>query len=239
MYRVGYAGVAGAVALGAIVLGLAIGGPRPASTGEVTLTAAPGLFSVPVRSLKENQFRDIIRQQYDFSCGAAALASLLSFHYGRPTSEQDVFLSMWEHGDQAKISQYGFSLLDMKMYLARQGLAADGFQVPLEKLEVAQIPAIALINTEGYRHFVLVKGLNESQVLVGDPALGRRIMDRQEFESVWNGILFVMRSEGDLGQESFNQEAAWQINHKAPVDAGRIRDNLGSSILGLPGRGEF
>lgn len=239
VHRGSLAGIAGAVAFGAIVLGLTLGEPRPASTGEVTFSSAPGLFSVPVRSLAENRFRDIIRQEYDFSCGSAALASLLTYHYGRPTSEEEVFLSMWENGDQAKISQYGFSLLDMKMYLARLGLAADGFQVPLEKLEVASVPAIALINTNGYRHFVVVKGLNDSQVLVGDPALGTRIMGRDEFVSLWNGILFVMRSEGEIGRESFNLEAAWQIKPKPPMSASRFRDSLGSFTLNLPGRGEF
>jgi len=227
-----------AAALGlAVAVGLST---QTATPGEVTVTALPGAHvSVSVRSMKEVKFLGVIRQQYDFSCGSAAVASLLTYHYGRPTSEREVFEAMWEKGDQAKISRYGFSLLDMKGYLASRGLAADGFRVPLEKLAEVQVPAIALIDTDGYRHFVVIKGIDEERVLVGDPALGVRVMRRAEFEAIWNGILFVLRGEGEIAREHFNQEAVWNVKPDSPVEWARFRDTLGSFTLNLPGPGEF
>ena len=41
---------------------------------------AGGTFSVKVLSLKELRLRAVVLQQYDFSCGSAALATLLSYH---------------------------------------------------------------------------------------------------------------------------------------------------------------
>jgi uncharacterized protein len=211
----------------------------PALPGEVVLPNLPGGPSLTLMSMEEGKFREVVRQRYDFSCGSAALATLLTYHYGRPTSEQQVFEAMWAAGDRAKISREGFSLLDMKQYLAARGLAADGFRVALDKLEAARIPAIALIDAGGYRHFVLIKGIDGERVLVGDPAQGARIVGRAQFEAMWNGMLFVLRSESEIGQQSFDRKEAWRVLAAAPLDAARFRQDLGSFTLNLPGRGEF
>jgi predicted double-glycine peptidase len=103
-----------------------------------------------VHSMKELRFRSTTHQQYDFSCGSAALATLLTYHYGYPVSETTAFQAMWEHGDQAKIRREGFSLLDMQRYLAEIGFKADGFTVPLQKLVDSKLPAIVLITREHF-----------------------------------------------------------------------------------------
>jgi uncharacterized protein len=231
--------LAAVAAAGTLVVGLSLVDTSPGVGGQVTLAGGVGQFRVPVRSMTETKYLGILRQQYDFSCGSAALASLLTYHYELPTSEQAVFKTMWQNGEQAKISQFGFSLLDMKNYLATRGLAADGFRVPLDKLKVAKVPAIVLLDTGGYKHFVVVKGLSDKEVLVGDPALGSRTIPRGQFEAMWNGILFVLRSEGKIGQRHFNEAEAWNVIAEAPVDAGRIREALATFTLNLPGRGEF
>jgi uncharacterized protein len=220
-----------------LLAGVVVGGP--ALPGEVLLSGLPGAPSVALRSFEEGRFREVIRQRYDFSCGSAALATLLTYHYGRPTTEQEVFQAMWAAGDQAKISRQGFSLLDLKHYLATRGLAADGFRVPLAKLEVAGIPAIALIDAGGYRHFVLIKGIDDDAVLIGDPAQGAKVVARAQFEAMWNGILFVLRNESETGQQHFNRDEAWRVLAAAPLQAARFRDDLAGFTLNLPGSGEF
>jgi uncharacterized protein len=211
----------------------------PAWPGEVVLSGLRGGPRVALVSIEEGRFREVLRQHHDFSCGSAALATLLTYHYGRPTSEQEVFEAMWAAGDQAKIGRQGFSLLDMKQYLAARGLAADGFRVPLDKLEAARIPAIALIDAGGYRHFVLIKGIDDDRVLIGDPAQGTKVVARAQFEAMWNGILFVLRSESEIGQRHFGREEAWRVLAAAPLEATRFRQDLGSFTLNLPGFGEF
>ena len=93
-----------------------------------------GGFNVHVVSVKEARFTTTQRQQFDFSCGSAAVATLLTHHYGKPTDERAVFTQMFERGDQAKIRKEGFSMLDMKRYLESRGLRADGFQLPVDRL---------------------------------------------------------------------------------------------------------
>src|SRR3954447_13030599 len=133
-----------------------------------------GAYAVPVKSLREARFVASLPQQYDFSCGSAAISTLLTHHYHYPVTEDKVFEEMFRRGDQAKIRVEGFSLLDMKRYLEAHGFEADGFQEPLEKLVSANIPAIVLVNESGYNHFVVVKGLRNGRILLGDPAGGTR-----------------------------------------------------------------
>lgn len=41
-----------------------------------------GNYSIRLTSLKEARFKTTVAQQYDFSCGSAATATLLTFQYG-------------------------------------------------------------------------------------------------------------------------------------------------------------
>ena len=72
-------------------------------------------------------------------------------------------------------------MLDMKRYLAAHGYEDDGFEAPLEKLAQVGIPAIVLLNENGFYHFVVVKGVKDGRVLVGDPAGGTRAMSLRAF----------------------------------------------------------
>lgn len=197
-----------------------------------------GAYSVPTVSIKEARVATTIRQQYDFSCGSAALATLLTHHYKHPVSEDVIFETMFRNGDQAKIRVEGFSLLDMKRYLEAHGFEADGFQEPIEKLAAAKIPAIVLINEAGYNHFVVVKGLRDGRVLVGDPAGGTRALTASAFNAVWtNQVLFVISNRQDTAV--FNVARDWRVAPNAPVGGSIGRDGLGGVVIPKLGSGDF
>lgn len=172
---------------------------------DVLLSSGPAPARVSVVSYRDIPFRTVVRQRYDFSCGSAALATLLRYHYDRNVGEEQVFRAMYADGDQTAIRRVGFSLLDMKRFLETSGYEADGFRLGLVDLAEMNKPAIVMINTAGYKHFVVFKGDDEGRVLIGDPALGLKIYTRDEFASMWNGVAFVIRAPAD----SFNQAAEW------------------------------
>ena len=167
------------------------------------------------------------------------MATLLSFHYDRPTTEAQVFEKMFEVGDQATIRQSGFSLLDMKNYIDTIGMRADGFRISLDELNEAGIPAIALIDTGGYKHFVVIKGLDGGDVLVGDPAFGSKVYRRSDFKALWEGIIFVIRDELQVAQSHFNVPEEWLARTWAPIQEGVDRQSLSSFQLRLPAQNEF
>ena len=205
----------------AIRSGLALAmllGSTAASAAEMSLPSGMRV-GMPVKSMKDLRFQATLRQQYDFSCGSAALATLLTHHYGVPTSEQDAFKYMFLSGDQDKIRREGFSLLDMQRFLKSRGYTADGFQLPLDKLIEAKLPAIVLISDKGYHHFVVVKGAEDGRILLGDPSRGTRTIPRERFEEMWaNRILFVIHQGPN--KPSFNQAADWRVAPRAPLGNG-------------------
>ncbi len=190
-----------------------------------------GSFNVKVESYKEARFRSVVRQDYDFSCGSAAVATLLKYHYDHPVEEKEVLDAMFEDGDKEKIKSKGFSMLDMKNFLKNKGYSADGYRTALDKLTEVGIPAIVLINNNGYMHFVVVKGVDKENVLVGDPSLGKKVMARDEFEKMWNGILFVIKSHKAVGNQYFNRKKDWRLYQEALFDSALSNESLANFTI--------
>lgn len=224
--------------LGAAMLVALAGHGMPAAAGSVLIPQAGGPFNVPAVSMKEARYHATMRQQYDFSCGSAALSTLLTYHYGYPVTEQFVFEEMYRNGNRARIQQAGFSLLDIKRFLENHGFQANGYEAPLEKLEAAGIPAIVLLNERGYNHFVVVKGVRGQRVLIGDPAGGTRALTRKAFHAAWgNRILFVINDRTDIAR--FNTVADWRAAPAAPLNNGIDRNGLTNLVLPKFGSGDF
>ncbi|HJU25978.1 MAG TPA: C39 family peptidase [Rhodanobacteraceae bacterium] len=202
----------------------------PAGSVQVSNGTAGGNYSVRVTTLKEARFRNTIHQKYDFSCGSAAVATLLTYQYGFPVSEQRAFRAMFTHGNRAKIGKDGFSLLDIKRFLAAYGFEADGFVVPLDTLKQERLPAIVLIDEGGYHHFVVIKGMLDGRVLIGDPAKGTRSMPQTEFEKLWkNRLVFVIHNRRDAAR--FNTREDWQAAPMAALASGLDRDGLYNVVM--------
>ena len=215
------------------------GSGSAAQAGNAWVYGAGASWRTGVRSMKELRFRGVIAQQYDFSCGAAAVATLLTFHLAAPTPETDVFANMWVNGDRERIQKVGFSLLDMKRYLRARGYEADGYRVPLAKLQEARIPAIALITLNGYKHFVVIKGVSDDEVFMADPAVGLRSMPREDFEGMSDAILLVVRSHLELSQKSFKSDGDWRIRPRANLGVALEARELSAYTALLPAINEF
>lgn len=201
------------LALAALMIALAA--PAGPGAAQAAFISGVGAFQAPVTSLRDMPFRTVVRQQFDYSCGSAALATLLRYHYGRPVTEADVFRAMYAKGDQAKIRKVGFSLLDMKVYLASAGIAADGYRLEAASLGRMAEPGIALVRVGNYRHFVVVKGVRDGKVLVGDPALGLKAYGLAEFAGVWDGVVLKVHAASAAG--TFDRPEEWSSLRPGPL----------------------
>jgi predicted double-glycine peptidase len=154
--------------------------------------------SAPVRSLLELRREQVIVQQWDVSCGAAALATLLTFQHGHPVSEKAVAEGMLRRTDPLRVKHRGgFSLLDLKRYAQSQGFEAQAFsEMELESLEASK-PAIVPVDLNGYPHFVMYRGRVGNTVLLADPAFGNHSISIERFSRAWlNGIAFTVSGPG-------------------------------------------
>ena len=161
----------------------------------------------PVRSLMEMREEGVVLQQWDLSCAAAALATVLRYQHGEPVTERQVALGMigrmeyLENPELLRLRQ-GFSLLDMKRYAERLGYRGIGLgQMAFEDL-LANAPAIVPTQLRGYPHFVVFRGATAREVLLADPAFGNLAMSREKFLAAWTDypelgrVAFVVR-EGE------------------------------------------
>jgi len=151
---------------------------------------------IKIKPAIEDQFRGIVRQAYDYSCGSAALTTLLNgyVNVGTTLTEQQDMNGLLKFGETEKIvERRSFSLLDMKRFVAAVGLESGGYKGEFSDLVKQGQPAIVPISYAGFKHFVVFKGYKNGRVYVADPALGNISFDETRFKEVWeNNTLFLI-----------------------------------------------
>ncbi len=152
-----------------------------------------------LKSMLDFRDENLIRQQYDYSCGAAALATLMRFGFGDPVTEQQIVTDLFAGlaGEDAAIRESeGFSLFDLQQVAKKRGYKAEGFR--LEPQYIAQLngPVIVFLETLGYKHFAVLKGVRGDRVYLADPSRGNIRMPAYRFLQAWmrdgKGIVFVV-----------------------------------------------
>ena len=181
-----------------VALTLMLGLSAMAQAAQMPIAAMPGgnLVFKQVQSIRERRFADIVEQKTDFSCGAAALATVLRQAYWLDVDEEHVIKGMLVNADQDLVRTQGFSMLDMKRYIESIGMRARGYRIPPEKLEAVTIPVVVLMDIRGYKHFVVLQRAEKDWVYIGDPVLGHKRYAHEDFVKGWNGIVFAIIGPG-------------------------------------------
>ncbi len=182
-----------------VLLSIAVFLSFPSQAASIQFSAVvPDVTIVKKRvlSLREKRYHHLIRQQTDFSCGAASLATVMRYGYGLKVTEQDMLDGLFAVSDPDLVRQQGFSLLNIKHYVEQIGMRGRGYQVEIDTLKDIQIPTIVLLDLKGYKHFVVLKKTTEDLVYIADPALGNKIMPKEEFVASWNGVVFAVIGRG-------------------------------------------
>ena len=172
---------------------------------------------LPVHSMRDLRYRSIVSQQFDYSCGAAALATLLKYGYGIDIPEPELIRQMMVFSTPEVVVKNGFSMLDMKKFVETIGLRGRGFRVNTDALYHLQIPVLVLMNIDGYEHFVIVKHAENGRIFIADPALGNRIVAEEDFAKTWNGLVFAV-----LGKPFLEDSPLLQNNESLAL---KLREN--------------
>jgi len=144
----------------------------------------------------------LIRQQYDYSCGAAALATLLRFGLGDSVTEQQIVADLFAglaQGDAEAREKEGFSLFDLQQ-VAKRGYKAEGFRLKPQSIAQLNGPVIVFLEKLGYKHFAVLKGVRGDRVYLADPSRGNIRMPAYRFLQAWmregTVIVFVVEPKG-------------------------------------------
>lgn len=156
----------------------------------IFLSSAAHAAPRPVKSLLEMRHENVVIQQWDLSCGAAALATLLRYQHGDQVTEKELAIALMKREEYIRNPQLvqireGFSLLDLKRNVDARGYLGNGYgKLQLNDL-VGKAPLIVPIMTNGYNHFVVFRGIHGDRVLLADPAWGNRTMPITDFMGKW------------------------------------------------------
>lgn len=174
-----------------------------------TTIQAGDLVQQPVRSIIETRHHNVVLQQWELSCAAAALATIMRYQYGIPVTERSVALGLINREEYLanpeliRIRQ-GFSLLDLKRYVDSLGFEGIGLgQLAFDDL-LERAPIIVPVNLQGYPHFVVFRGATPDTVLLADPAFGNLSMSVDKFKNGWikyqdiNHVGFIVTKSGIL-----------------------------------------
>ena len=172
-----------------------------ASTAAVAEHARPeaGRVTKPRHTLKALRDRHVVKQRFDYSCGSAALATLMNYYFGEAVSEQDLLkIILSRYGDDTKAlkEKEGLSLLDLKYAAEARGYQAAGFKLTFEQLTRLSAPVIVFVEPRGYQHFAVLRGVQRGQVFLADPARGNLRMRASRFLQEWHGVVFALGKAG-------------------------------------------
>ncbi|TDF83744.1 C39 family peptidase [Pseudomonas sp. H9] len=198
---------------------------------QMPLSVLPGgaVIFKPIQSVRERKFVDLVQQKTDFSCGAAALATILRQAYWLDVDEAQIIEGMLAHSDQDLVRVQGFSMLDMKRYVESLGMRARGYRVQPDTLKSIQIPVVVLMDIRGYKHFVVLQKVHNGWVYIGDPVLGHKRYTVDDFVKGWNGIIFAVIGKGydktnALLDPPMPLTAKDRINNFTPVQDAQLMD---------------
>jgi uncharacterized protein len=175
-------------------------GSQPISTRSQIIgqTTSPVIVKQDVIPLQEFQDRNVIKQNYDYSCGSAALATLLNYYVGENITERQVIQGLMEYGNKTKIAERrAFSLLDMKKFVNKLGYEGAGYKAELKDILALKKPCIVPIEFFGYRHFTVLKGFYNDHIFLADPFRGNTSYTVPEFQKMWyETVIFVVETKG-------------------------------------------
>lgn len=137
-----------------------------------------GAIRIPIQSWKSRRDAHVVKQDLDYSCGAAALATLLNEFYGQSLSEA-VLLNAMSKGDMRA------SFEDMQRALPRFGFKAQGFAATYEQLARLRVPVVVYLRYRKDDHFSVLRGIDEHTVWLADPSLGNRTYSKEQFLDMW------------------------------------------------------
>ncbi len=133
---------------------------------------------IKVQSWKERRDFNIVKQDLDFSCGAASVATLLNNFYGQTLTEEEVLKKLDKEQMRA-------SFEDMRRIMPDLGFEAKGYALSFEQLAQLKIPVIVYLKYRKDDHFSVLRSIDGNTVLLADPSLGHVSMSRAQFLEAW------------------------------------------------------
>jgi predicted double-glycine peptidase len=168
---------------------------------------SPRTFQAFPKNSRQLRTENLVLQQRDFSCGAAALATITTYYWNDPVSESQILAAIIQTLTREELEERienGLSLTDLKRLSERAGYTTLLGKLPLEKLKESKVPLLVGITVNDFNHFVVVRGADDHFVYLADPAIGRTRTPIEVFAKQWqqNAVLAIVKPGSKLPTDS-------------------------------------
>ncbi|QDU75384.1 Peptidase C39 family protein [Bremerella volcania] len=158
--------------------------------------------------------QNIVKQQRDYSCGAAALATICRYYWGDPVTENqvlDVIEKQLTREELQERFQNGLAISDLRLTAVKLGYLSTIGRLSMSELADVKVPLIVAIRLEETNHFVVLRDMANGWVFLADPARGNLRIPQFEFERIWieNAVLVVAKqgkTKSDVSQLGVRHE---------------------------------
>lgn len=213
-----------------------------ALSAQIGIGTAGLRASLPARSMKDLRDQNVVKQRFDFSCGAAALATVLRFGFDDDVSERQILIDLFTQlSDEEKkaAERTGFSLLDLQRVARTRGYNAEGFRLDPAQLSMLAAPVIVFIEPRGYKHFAVLRGVRGDRVFLADPSRGNIRQPMYAFLDDWvqdggTGIIFVVEPQTPTSNTNAVRALRAPALRQPEIIAARELLTIGAPLLQLP-----
>lgn len=173
---------------------------RPAVAQQLTapIRDMNQIFQKRPRSWREIKVQNVVMQGADYSCGAAALATVLRYFWQDNVGETKILDTIMDFLTKAEIKDRmdnGLSIDDLRRAAVELNYLAEVGTITFAELTQSKVPLLVAINANGYDHFVVVRGVFGNNVYLADPMRGNIRVRTNVFASQWtkNAVLVVLK----------------------------------------------
>lgn len=195
------------------------GGPLTPFWGDV-------VYESKVQSYRSLRYVGVVGQTTWYTCGPAAVATLLSEYYNMAADEAEMLALAWEAMERVGADlDAGITMLALKDALLAKGIGSQGYRVTLDQLvdyfARGGLPVIMHV-TRPQPHYVVGVGVVNGVLVIADPAFGSYMLTPNEFgaDKGFEGNILVtlpdpsaasvVRANQIAALERANQRA-WQL----------------------------
>jgi len=149
----------------------------------------------------------VVMQKYDYSCGAAALATILQYYWGDNATEDQILLAIVKILTPEELQdriKKGLAISDIRRGAVEMGYLSTVGTLTFQQLRQSRAPLIVGISAEGFDHFVVFRGTDCEYVYLADPIRGNIRVTVSVFLRQWqkNAALVVIKSDREPPQSS-------------------------------------
>ncbi|MBO8140614.1 MAG: hypothetical protein H0Z37_00365 [Firmicutes bacterium] len=193
----------------------------------ILLLFSSGAIQAAPLNYRALRYTGVIAQTAWYTCGPAAVATLLSQFFAMPVTEADVLrLAAGAMRASGRDPEEGISALALQRAMETFGLPVRGYRVSVPGLREyflrGGLPVIAHV-TAPELHYIVIVGSTGDYAVVADPSWGRRVVRWHELiaDKGFDGVILVPLPAGDQEATARARQAevvAWANARLAQLD---------------------